>query len=260
LVEQLLDQEKPVIPDERLFGLIVPHAGYAYSGATAAYGYRLVRNQPVNTVFVLAPSHAEWFAGVSVYGGDYYATPLGRVAINKQKAASLCKQHELIKLSNSGHLAHGDRSEHSLEVQLPFLQVALADAFQLVAIVFHDYSAVVCGALGAVLTEVMEEGDLLVASTDLYHGYSYSGCNRADDATLRSIQSFELDAFCGAVQQETVQACGAGPVAALLQAAHLQKADIIRLLHRTNSADVTATRSGWTVGYACLSVSKCRRV
>jgi len=257
-VQKLLDEVDPVHVSGHLWGLIVPHAGYVYSGRTAAHGYRLVQGQKLKTVFVLAPSHAEWFNGVAVYGGDEYTTPLGSVTVDQVKVKALTDRSDLISISESGHRVRGDRAEHSLEVQLPFLQVALAEPFRLVAIVFHDYRASVCKALGLALASVIEDTDLMVASTDLYHGYSYDECRRSDDATLQAMMAFDPDAFCAAIEAETVQACGAGPVAALLYAAKEKKADKVQLLHQTNSADVTGTHGGWTVGYAGLSVSECR--
>lgn len=249
-------ESKPVTG--RLLGLAVPHAGYIYSGPTAAYGYRLLQGHSWKTIFLLAPSHAEWFEGVSVYSGDYYATPLGRVAIDREKALAVTAGHDLLRLSEAGHTAAGDRAEHSLEVQLPFLQTVLTEPFKLVAIVFHDYSLQVCQALGSALANVVQDSDLLIASTDLFHGYSYTACKRMDEKTIKAIQSLDVDEFCTGAQKEIYQACGAGPVAAMLYAAKEKKADTVQLLHQTNSADVTGSQGGWTVGYACLSVHRCQ--
>ncbi len=248
-------EEAPVAG--HLIGLIVPHAGYIYSGPTAARAYRLLKHRPIKTVMVIAPSHAEWFEGVSVYGGDFYETPLGRVRVDRAKSEALAAFDRSITLSEAGHHAAGERSEHSLEVQLPFLQIALDAPFQLVAVVFHDYRPDLCRLLGLALAGVMEESDLLVASTDLYHGYSYKACKRSDDATLQALSTIDPEGFCSAMQAETVQACGAGPLAALLYASREKKANTITLLYRTNSADVTGSREGWTVGYASLSISRC---
>ncbi len=258
MIRQYVSAAKVEPISGRLLGLVVPHAGYIYSGPTAAHGYKLLQEQTLHTVFVLAPSHAEWFSGVAIYNGDYYETPLGRVAIDRDKSRAMTEGQELIRLSTSGHKASGDRAEHSLEVQLPFLQTVLTRPFKLVAAVFHDYSMPVCKALGSAIAGVMQDSDIIIASTDLFHGYSYSACKRTDEKTVQAIQSLDVDDFCLGSQKEIYQACGAGPVAALLYAAKEKGADTVRLLHQTNSADVTGSQGGWTVGYACLSVHRCK--
>jgi AmmeMemoRadiSam system protein B len=256
-VTALLD-EAPVRQQQgQLMGLIVPHAGYIYSGATAAVAYKLLRSLAVRTVLVLAPSHAVLVEGVSVYNGDYYATPLGNVPVDTALVQRLATISPLIHLSVKGHAASGDRAEHSLEVQLPFLQVALPQPFQIVPMVFHDYRQKVCKLLGNALAQVWQEDMLVVASSDLYHGYSYPGCHSSDERTLQAIQAQDVDRFCEGIEAELYQACGAGPIAALLYCCTSTGANKVSLLHHTTSADITGKKGDWTVGYASLSVSRC---
>ncbi|MCK4460820.1 MAG: AmmeMemoRadiSam system protein B, partial [candidate division Zixibacteria bacterium] len=115
-------------------GLIVPHAGYPYSGRLAARAYKLLDGHQYDTVVVISPSHTVFFQGASVYDGGGYETPLGVVEIDQELSARIAGIHPAVYLSRKGHATGATRGEHSLEVQLPFLQVVLG-RFKLVAIV-----------------------------------------------------------------------------------------------------------------------------
>lgn len=239
----------------RLLGVVVPHAGYLYSGATAAAGYRLAAAHTIDTVVVLAPSHGQYIDGVALYPGEAYATPLGEIAIDGELTRALADAvPDHLHLSEEGHSPGRGRPEHSLEVQLPFLQSALPQTIQLVAAVFHDYSWPVCQALGEALAVFYRRGMLIVASSDLYHGESQAACLRADARTLALLQQGDGEAFCRGHASGVVQACGAGPIAALLHAGRLLGAAGVRLLAQTNSQEVTGEVSGYVVGYAAAAV------
>jgi AmmeMemoRadiSam system protein B len=242
---------------EPIFGLIVPHAGYQYSGPTAAVAYNMIGDRSYQSVIILAPSHSVMFSGVSVFDGNAYQTPLGDVPVNKELSEKIASFAPNIRLSQSGHTAaFGERSEHSLEVQLPFLQVALGNTFRLVAIVFHDYSLQNCTTLGnAISRSLDDEKTLLVASSDLYHGYSVDECRASDDRTIRAIESMDIDELCRGVNEGEYQACGSGPISALLFAAKERGVNKVHIVARTNSAEVTGMTGGWTVGYAAALVT-----
>ena len=112
---------------KKLYGLIAPHAGYVYSGSVAASGYCLLKDFPMRTVVIIAPSHSEYFDYFSVYGGDGYETPLGEIPVATRICERLVQNSTAAEFSESGH-----RSEHALEVQLPFLQLLLGETFQVV--------------------------------------------------------------------------------------------------------------------------------
>ena len=119
--------------NEPLIALIAPHAGYPFSGAVAGHSYAVLKNRKFHRVVIIAPSHYEAFPFSAVYDGDAYATPLGRIPVDKVFAAALAKQSASIRLSGRGHDRSGEQYEHALEVQLPFLQRTIAQ-FQLVPI------------------------------------------------------------------------------------------------------------------------------
>ncbi|HQG44256.1 MAG TPA: AmmeMemoRadiSam system protein B, partial [bacterium] len=222
---------------------------------TAAAGYRLAAAQAVDTAVVVAPSHGQYIRDVALYPGEAYATPLGEIEIDgelTQELAAAAPDH--LHLSEEGHSLTGGRPEHSLEVQLPFLQSALPGKFKLVAALFHDYSWEVCRALGEALAAVYRPGMLIIASSDLYHGESYLACRRADARTLDLLQQGDGEAFCRAHETGAAQACGAGPIAALLHTGRRLGATGVRLLAQTNSEEVTGEHSGYVVGYAAAAV------
>src|ERR1039457_4087302 len=122
-----------------IVALVAPHAGYPFSGAVAGHSYAMLKGRPTHLVVVIAPSHFEAFSFTSVYDGDAYITPLGRVPVDKEFARKLVSLSAEIKLSSHGHVPTAAGAEHALEDQLPFLQRALGD-FQLVPIVMGDQS------------------------------------------------------------------------------------------------------------------------
>jgi MEMO1 family protein len=233
-------------------GLIVPHAGYAYSGQTAAAGYVYLQEKNYKTVVIIAPSHAAFFKGISIYDGTSYETPLGTISVDEKIAKLISEQSELLRLSDDGHKSTDDRPEHALEVQLPFLQTVLKD-FNIVPIVFHDYSIKNCQTLGQAIASVCAKEDtIVVASSDLYHGYSYKECQRKDNMTLESIQKMDAKEFLNGTHSEMYQACGAGPIASLMKVMKEWGANQIDIIAQTNSADVSGQIGDWTVGYASL--------
>ena len=241
-----------------ILGLIAPHAGYKYSGKTAAAAYKQLVHSLFKTVIVLAPSHSELFPGASVYNGDRYETPLGDVVVNKALAESIASYTSSITLSSQGHnYIRGDHPEHALEVQLPFLQMALKKDLQIVPIVFHDYRLENCKILAEAITNASDgEPILIVASSDLYHGYSYEDCQEMDSRTIAAIEELNGEQFCQNARKGYLQACGAGPIATMLMVCAERGATNALVVDRTNSADTSGISEGWTVGYASILIIK----
>ncbi len=257
MIDQYLDSAPMLDVGGRIIGLVSPHAGYQYSGATAAAGYKQLMDVDFTHVIVIAPSHAELFPGVSIYDGDYYETPLGLIPVDKKLAADIASHGDMLRLSELGHRTSTDRAEHSLEVQLPFLQRVAANDFKLVPMVFHDYSVAICRQLAnAIVESIGDKKVVIVASSDLYHGYSYDECLETDRRTVQGITSMDGEEFCLYANKGIYQACGAGPIAVLLMVGESLGADRAIVVDQTNSADVTGAIGGWTVGYASVLVVK----
>lgn len=255
-IESFLQNSTKTYAGEKIYGVIVPHAGYDYSGRIAAMAFNLLKERTVETAVILAPSHSQMISGASLYSGDFYQTPLGSIAVNKELGDRLVEASSAIVYSQKGH-NNGLRPEHSLEVQLPFLQSVLKNEFRILPLVVQDYSQENCREIGRAISKTIDPNTtIMVASSDLYHGYAYKECKRRDQATLNSIQSFDPDEFINGANQEIYQACGAGPIAILLYAARELGANDIELLEQSNSSDITGMRGDWTVGYASLVVGR----
>jgi AmmeMemoRadiSam system protein B len=231
-----------------LRGLISPHAGYIYSGYTAANGYRLLEGKTVRTVVIIAPSHREYFRGISVYSGSAYRTPLGILEVDEELRAALVDDEELVSASVMGH-----RDEHAVEVQLPFLQKVLSD-FKILPIVMGDQRREFCLALGERLGDILKGKDaLLVASTDLSHYYSYDVARKLDQVIIDHVREFDEESLLTDFETQRAEACGGGPMVAMLVAARKLGGDRVEVLHYCNSGDVTGDKDG-VVGYLSAAV------
>ena len=161
-INDLLERVPHTKVEGSIAGIIVPHAGLAYSGATAAFAYSMLRNSSFSRVVIVSPSHKEYFNGISVFSGSSYSTPLGRVEVDQVFRDRILSQSSRIEASDAGH-----GEEHAIEVQLPFLQTVL-NAFTIVPIVMGDQRREYCYELGEALASTVDhKSTLLVASTDL---------------------------------------------------------------------------------------------
>ncbi len=246
-----LDRANPPAVAGELVGLVSPHAGYRYSGGVAAHAYKLLAENPFDRVLILAPSHRARFAGASICTAGGYRTPLGVVELDREIITALFEHSSLIQ-----SVPGADEFEHSLEIQLPFLQIVLS-RFSLVPVIMGDQSYATCRRVAEAVAGVCEgRRVLLVASTDLSHYYPYEEAKRLDSIFIRRIDAFDPDGLADDIEQRRCEACGAGPVLALMLAAKLLGADSAKVLHYANSGDVTGNRSGEVVGYAAAAVSR----
>lgn len=227
---------------EHICGIISPHAGYSYSGKTAAYGYAQLKGKNYSTVVVIAPSHREYFPGLSVYDGDAYETPLGIVEVDKEKAALIQQSSSSFFFGKSGH-----KGEHSLEVQIPFLQVVLGE-FKIVPIVVGDQSEVFLNELADGLGKIFDDRTLFVASSDLSHFHSSEKADILDGRVEEAITNFDFRQLLKNSEDGKIEACGAGPVISLMKGLAGKGINKSAVLHRCNSGDVSGDHSK-VVGY-----------
>lgn len=248
-VEGFLEGD-PSLGEPGPVGLICPHAGYDYSGATAGAAYRELRNRPPEAVIVIGPSHRDLFRGPTYWPGTGYSTPLGDVPQPPDLASALADSGIGI---HADVLGHGE--EHSVEVQIPFLQ-AIAPSVPVLPLVFAEDRADRCRRIGAALAQVIgTRRILLVASSDLYHGQSHDACRESDDRTLQALQRNDPDELADGFAAGRFQACGRGPILAVLEACRLLGATKVSLLAQTNSNEVAGRIGGYVVGYGALAVS-----
>lgn len=242
-VRSLLDGVKTALRPGTVVGLVAPHAGYVYSGGTAAAAYAHLRGAERSVVVVVSPSHREFFDGVSVYPGDAYETPLGVVPVAGEMRSRLTALMPGLLVSMKGH-----GTEHALEVQLPFLQCALGE-FALLPLVIGHQSQDHCFALGTALAALCRGTDaLLVASTDLSHFSSADVAQRLDDVVAADIAAFDPGRLMEDLEAGTAEACGGGPVAAVMKACDMLGARVPTVLARTHSGMITGDHQS-VVGY-----------
>jgi AmmeMemoRadiSam system protein B len=228
----------------RIVGLVAPHAGYMYSGPVAAHAYRLIRGADYDKVIVISPSHRMHFEGVSIWRGAGYETPLGIVPVDQELAEALLEADGPIAEIPAAHAG-----EHSLEIQLPFLQVALGE-FSFVPLVMGSQDGRTCRRLAEVLAgAVGQKRTLVVGSSDLSHFHSYNEAVRLDSVVLESVKKFDPEGLLKNLARRTCEACGGGPAASAMMTARALGADRAELLKYANSGDVTGDRRE-VVGYA----------
>jgi AmmeMemoRadiSam system protein B len=243
---------EPLVPGQ-LIGLVCPHAGYAYSGPTAAYAYHQLQGRAVDTVVLMGPSHRAWVGDHAVSVEDAYETPLGLVPLDADFIAALANRVTLTRV-------RGD-AEHSLEIQLPFLQRQLA-AFRLVPIMMSaDDPAVARQLAGALVETIRGQPEhlgrtLLVASSDLHHIENYDQVVRRDQRVVDAVAAYDLEALTGVLMDRSSTVCGRMPILTVLHAAQALGADQARVLHHTTSGDITGDRTPgqYTVGYMAAAL------
>ena len=242
-VDVLLHNAPEASPPGSIVGLVSPHAGYLYSGSTAAAGYKMLKGSTFDVVLLVGPSHREFFDGVTIYPGDAYRTPLGDNPLDKKLRTALVESSPLIKSHDAGH-----REEHSLEVQLPFLQRVLGE-IPIVPMIIGNQTKATCLALGKAIASVARDRRvLLVASSDLSHFHPYDVAVGLDRRVIEYVEKFDAEALMSQLDGERVEACGGGPVVAVMLAAKLLGANRSQVLFYCNSGDITGDRSG-VVGY-----------
>ena len=226
--------EVPAAPLAGLRALVVPHAGYGYSGPVAAFAYRQLEGRAVDTVYVLAPSHHVPFAGVSIPDVDAYRTPLGLCRLGPEASA-------LRALSPFTTLPEAHASEHALEVQLPFLQRVVGE-FELVPLVFGKVDP---RAVAEVLAPRLGPRSIVIASSDLSHYHPYATAQQLDQATTKAIERLDVRAVAEG------EACGMLPILTVIHLAE-QLGWKAKVLDLRNSGDTTGAKDR-VVGYAAIA-------
>ena len=254
MINNFLQNTKPVRLPAAPIALISPHAGYVYSGHVAAAAYATIRNHTYKRVVVISPSHVEAFEGVSVFPGKAYRTPLGDAPIDREFSEKLIKKSSVCFFSEKGHgISLGRRGEHALEVQLPFLQTVLGD-FKLVALVMGEQSYQTCRNLGRTLAKLTEDGQtLIVASSDLSHYHPYSDAVQRDKKVLRAIEEWDYFNLARNFQTRLWEACGGGPIVVAMIAAEERGANRAVLLKYANSGDIPGGDRSRVVGYSAFA-------
>jgi len=229
----------------KVMGVVAPHAGHIYSGHVAAYAFKCFEGLKPEIVVVVSPIHSHYPGDVFTTGHDAYSTPLGEIPVD----------HELLDLMNERIRGVIDfkkirqDSEHSLEIELPFLQRILLHPFRLLPLMILDQSSSTAKTLGEVIAQLLKgKSALLVASSDLSHFYPAAIARQYDEAFLSRLEAFDPEGVINAERDGVGFACGRAAIATVLWAARQLGADKVELLRYAHSGDVTGDNYS-VVGY-----------
>ena len=226
-----------------IVGLIIPHAGYMYSGPVAAHAYKeLARSGLYDTVVILSPNHTGYGPGVSIWAKGAWRTPLGEVQVNEEMAQLLIS--DIINADETAHIY-----EHSIEVQLPWLQYLYGD-IQIVPITMMAQDYEIAQIVGKAVAKHMRN-TIVIASTDFNHYAPRASTMEKDMAMIDAIEKLDTENLYKLLESMHCSMCGYGPVAATIAAAKEHNAKRGRLLKYGTSGDITGDISS-VVGYASI--------
>ncbi len=252
-VEGYLGDANAPTPSGRLVGLISPHAGLRYSGAVAAYGYGLLRGRTGLSVVLVGPSHRHSFQGVAVWPRGAFETPLGPVPIEADLAAALIA-------ASPDWVREGPRpqqEEHSLEMQLPFLQHLVGD-LEIVPCLMGTQERGEVEALSAALVTAVKGARrpvLLVASSDLSHYHRAPEANRLDALVVDDVERFDAERLMQRLEADRGHACGGGAMVVVMMAAKALGAERSAILRYADSGDAGERDKSRVVGYLSAALT-----
>jgi len=235
-----------------IMGLVCPHAGYAFSGPVAAHAYyKLALDGKPDVVVILGPNHTGYGSPLAVMNEGFWRTPLGDVEIDTEIANKIMRESRIVDVDESAH-----RFEHSIEVQLPFLQYLYGSQFKIVPICFLMQDLDSVKEVGrAVSSVLMGKNAVVIASSDMTHYEPQERALENDMMAIRTIESMNEDMFYSTVEKRGISACGYGPIAGLITAAKTMGAKEAKLLCYKTSGDVIGDYSS-VVGYAAMYFTK----
>jgi AmmeMemoRadiSam system protein B len=252
-VDSYLEAARAAPPPGRLVALVSPHAGLRYSGPVAAYGYGLLREVgggPGLTVVLVGPSHRAAFEGVAAHARGAWETPLGRAPIDEEVSQAILDADPVVFDDPGVH-----RDEHSLEMQMPFLQ-RLLPGLRIVPLVMGSQSRREVEALATALAKALTgRRALLVASSDLSHYQPAVVANRVDATVVDEVSRFDDEALMRRLETHDNVACGGGPVVAVMKAARALGADRATVLKYGDSGDVGERDKSHVVGYLSAALT-----
>jgi MEMO1 family protein len=236
----------------RIVGLICPHAGYEYSGPVAANAYyELALDGKPDTVVILGPNHRGYGSALATANEGFWRTPLGDVEIDGETANKIVHESRIVDVDEFAHL-----EEHSIEVQLPFLQFLFGSEFKFVPVCFQMQDLTSAVEVGRALVEVLaDKNAVVIASSDMTHYESQGKAADKDTAALKAVEAMDEQRFYSIIEKQNVTACGYGPIAAVITVAKGLNAKEAKLLCYKSSGDITGDYSS-VVGYAAVSFKK----
>ena len=254
-IKTFLNETRPLVKKEGFLRiLIVPHAGYEYSGGVAAAGFSQLEGQDYSTIILLGVSHQAYFQGAVIDENDAWETPLGQVVVDKELAKKIVDEVDGVSFDSRAHT-----QEHSLEVELPFLQSVLSD-FKIVPILLGEVDEDLLKKIADFLSQNLQPDTLVVISTDLSHYPPYEIANQVDKATIDSILTGDPKKFGAKIEDQLKKgysglatcACGEKAVKVGMMLAQKLGEGKWELIKYANSGDVEIGEKGRVVGYGAI--------
>lgn len=243
-VEGYLGAASPGAVAGRIVGIVSPHAGLQYSGPVAAFGYSLLRGRAAVSVLLVGPSHRAAFEGMALQASGTWETPLGSAAIDEELAQALLAAERTLFDDPGLH-----RDEHSLEMQMPFLQRVMP-GLRIVPVLMGTQSREEVEALAAALARALPGREvLLVASSDLSHHQPAAVAGHLDAEVVEAVRRFDPESLMRRLETRDNVACGGGPLVAVMKAARALGADRAAVLRYADSGDVGEHDKSHVVGY-----------
>jgi hypothetical protein len=249
---QKLPQVNLHMHPRNIVGMVCPHAGYMYSGPVAATAfYELAIDGKPDTVVLLGPNHTGYGNALALMNEGTWQTPLGNIEIDTELAKAILRETQIVDADATAH-----RFEHSLEVQLPFLQFLYGNDFKIVPISFlmQDYDSAV--EVGRALVEALDAtNSVVIASSDMTHYESAKTAAQKDQEALKHVTAMDAKGFYETIEKQNISACGYAPITSLITYAEGVNAKEAKLLSYHNSGDITGDHSS-VVGYAAVAFRK----
>lgn len=227
---------------ENILGLVAPHAGYEYSGKTAALAYSCLPKDPKKNFIILGPNHGGTGPAVSIWRSGKWVTPLGEADINENMTAEIIS-NSAAEADESAHMR-----EHSIEVHLPFLQFLFGKNFSFVPVCMRDQSLESAKNIADAVSQAKDA--TIIASSDFAHFESGESAERKDADAIKAIESLDVKRFYRTIEEKNISVCGFGPIAVLMIVARELGGKILLIRHST-SGDMTGDYDS-VVGYAAL--------
>ncbi len=228
---------------------IAPHAGYMYSGMPAAHTYlNIYEDGKPEHIVIFGPNHTGLGARLAVCNEDW-GTPLGKAKYDSGLGAAIVEEDEYASYDCIAH-----SSEHSIEVQIPFLQYIFGPEVNFIPICISDQSYSVCESVGKTIARLAEQDDILViASSDFTHFETAESAKKKDNQAMEYLEYLDPKGFLNFVQSHRISICGAGPIAAAMVYANERGATKFNLLKYTSSGDITGDNKS-VVAYVAATV------
>jgi AmmeMemoRadiSam system protein B len=238
----------------KVVGLVCPHAGYMFSGPVAAHAYyKLALDGKPDIVVIFGPNHTGYGSALAVMDEGVWRTPLGDVEVDGETANQIVRESRIVDVDDSAH-----RLEHSIEVQLPFLQYLYGSQFKIVPISFQwtMQDARSTKEVGQAVAKVLaEKNAVIIASSDMTHYEPRERATKNDRLALEAVEAMDEAKFYSVIETHRVSACGYGPIAALITASKILGAKEAKLLCYKTSGDIIGDYSS-VVGYAAVCFTK----